>query len=145
MATQIRRQRERDERRQRIVTAARDLAEALGQARARSAPGTAPQQVLRAVLAAYLAFAAGHPAVYDAMFSQPVAEPPPPPPPPAPPAGAFGVIAAVVEPLAVHQDPAALAEVVWSAVHGIASLTRTGFLPLAAAQGRLDVLAGLVA
>jgi AcrR family transcriptional regulator len=94
------------------------LATALTDA-ARRGPGPAR---LRAVAQQYLTFAREHPAVYDAMFSMPIglafatAEAP------APLQQAFAALETTVA--AADADPETRAEVLWSALHGLAELGR---------------------
>jgi AcrR family transcriptional regulator len=102
-----------------------------------------PVERLHRVFAAYLAFADRQPAVYDAMFSLSsnlpfaIAETP------GVMRAGFQVLADVVAPFAAGQ-PAALAEVVWSTLHGLVWLERTGRLG-GGADERLETFVTLVA
>ncbi|MGH3375281.1 MAG: TetR/AcrR family transcriptional regulator [Actinoallomurus sp.] len=182
MSATERRERERAQRHQLIVTAARELAEAEGweavttrrlaerveysqpvlyshfdgkdaivravalegfgelaahmrRARLAAAP---PAAALRAVCHAYLEFAAARPALYQAMFVLPTdvkfasAETP------APLRAGFAEFVAA---LPRDDDRRELrAEVVWSALHGIAVLSYGGRIPPGGTEERLDIL-----
>jgi AcrR family transcriptional regulator len=183
-----RRERERAERRQAIVTAARDLAEAEGweavttrrlsdrieysqpvlyshfenrdaiieavalegfselsaamhhaKSKARS-----PQAALRGTVRAYVEFATANPALYEAMFTLATDLSFGRPEAPAQLHDAFDEIRKAVEPLAGSRDPDTLAEVVWSSMHGLASLARAGRLRPDFHDKRMAILAGLV-
>ena len=113
----------------------RELADHLSEAR-RSA--SEPGEALRSVCQAYLAFATERPALYQAMFTLPTdlrfasTETPP-------------VLRACFDEF-VSCFPAAdagrelSAEVVWSALHGIAVLSETGRIPGDVQEDRLDLL-----
>ena len=118
-----------------------------GQLRSARLAATPPASAVRAVAQAYLDFAAAHPALYEAMFSLPIdvrfASPGQ---TPQPLRDSFAQLAVVMgsqagegEPFA---DPAAglLAEVFWSALHGLATLTRQGRMPPEGQPARLDLL-----
>jgi AcrR family transcriptional regulator len=106
-----------------------------------------PAAAVRAVAQAYLDFAAAHPALYEAMFSLPIdvrfASPDQTPPALQ---GSFAQLAVVMGSRAGEEDPfadpaAALrAEVFWSALHGLATLTRQGRMPPDGQPARLDLL-----
>ena len=101
---------------------------------------------LRAVAEEYLHFAATRPALYDSMFSMPTdiqfasgdltrrRS-----------ATAFAEFVEAVAPLAAGRDVEVCAEVIWSALHGLATLTRRGRLPEHRQHDRLDVLLGQLA
>lgn len=119
-----------------------DLATELRSARVAA---SSPSAAVRAVAQAYLDFAAAHPARYEAMFSLPIdvrfASPGQ---TPQPLQDSFAQFVAVLggregEPFA---DPEAglLAEVHWSALHGMATLTRQGRMPADGQPARLDLL-----
>ena len=94
--------------------------------------------VLRNVCAAYLDFAGSRPVVYEAMFVLPTeikfasAE--------TPPAlrAAFDALVAALGPN--RREPEFLAEVLWSALHGLVVLARSGRIPAAGAEARLNLL-----
>jgi AcrR family transcriptional regulator len=182
-----RRERERAERRQAIVTATRELAEAegweavttrrlsdrieysqpvlyshfesrdaiieavaiegfselsvamhQGRGKARS-----PEAALRGAARAYVEFAQANPALYDAMFTLATDLPFGRPEAPVPLHDAFDEIRKAVQPLAGNRDPDTLAEVVWSAMHGLASLARAGRLRPDFQDKRLAILVDL--
>jgi len=116
-----------------------DLAAALR--RARLTAGS-PREALRAVGRAYLDFAVARPALYGAMFvreidirfAQEAQEDPP-----AAPRAAFEELAAVAVP-GDGRDAELDAEVIWSALHGLAVLARAGRIPPRRQRERLDAL-----
>jgi AcrR family transcriptional regulator len=93
---------------------------------------------LRKVCAAYLDFARSRPVLYEAMFVLPTpirfaSEATPP--------ALRAAFAALVRALGPHrQMPETSAEVLWSALHGMAVLERSGRIPPAGADTRLKVL-----
>lgn len=116
-----------------------EMAELLREARL-----AAPEhEAVRAVCTAYLEFAVAHPAAYQAMFSLPTnvkwarAETP------APLRAAFNEIVSAFGP--VNDRNAALAELVWGSLHGMAMLLRSGRIPQSAQEQRLDLLVALFA
>ncbi|MGZ0151696.1 TetR/AcrR family transcriptional regulator [Kribbella sp. WER1] len=94
---------------------------------------------LRALAHAYLDYAAEHPAVYEAMFVRPTTLPFGTPDSPAALRSAFAEFLAAVDPVA-GDDPETLAEVLWSALHGQATLNRTSRLRPTHAHPRADTL-----
>jgi AcrR family transcriptional regulator len=183
-----RRQRERAERRQAILTASRELAEAEGweavttrrlsdrieysqpvlyshfasrdaiieavalegfsellvvlrhgKSKARS-----PEAALRGTAKAYVEFAKANPALYDAMFTLATDLPFGRPEAPVQLHDAFAEIRNAVEPLAGSRDPETLTEVVWSSLHGLASLARAGRLRPSFHDKRMAILVDLV-
>jgi AcrR family transcriptional regulator len=115
------------------------LAEELARARAEW-----PDDPVRAVAAAYVEFADANPAVYDGMFSRapglrfatqdasaPLQE-------------AFAELSATVAPYAGVTEPDVLAEVLWSALHGLVTLTRDGRLSEGNHRMRLAAIVGLI-
>jgi AcrR family transcriptional regulator len=118
-----------------------EFAEVLAAARESASPGTE----LAAVLTAYLAYATDHPALYEAMFALPSAltfggsEQTP-----TELRHAFEQIVTVLQPVSAGRDLAALAELVWSTLHGIADLTRTGRLPAQHQLARVELLQELI-
>jgi AcrR family transcriptional regulator len=111
---------------------------------ARDAAGS-PEAALRELAGAYVRFAREHPALYDAMFTLstelPFGRPEAPPELQA----AFAEIREAVTLLAGGRDPDTLTEVVWSALHGIATLTRAHRLRPDHHQARLTMLADQLA
>jgi AcrR family transcriptional regulator len=183
-----RRQRERAERRQAIITATRELAEAEGweavttrrlsdrieysqpvlyshfenrdaiieavalegfselaaamhhgKTKARS-PGAA----LRGTARAYVEFAKTNPALYEAMFTLATDLPFGRPEAPVQLHDAFDEIRRAVKPLAGNRDPDTLTEVVWSSMHGLASLARAGRLRPDFHDKRMAILVDLL-
>lgn len=113
-----------------------ELAEALRDAR-RAARSPRPQ--LLALARAYLEFAHTRPALYDAMFTLaelPFAKPDT----PAPLDEAFAELRQALAPFAPPPDVDTHAEVVWSALHGLATLTRSHRLRPDHAEQRLKLL-----
>lgn len=99
-----------------------------------------PVAALTAFAEAYLGFARAHPALYEAMFvhrttlefatddSPEILK------------TAFAEFLATVAPLAGARDTDTLAELVWSTLHGLASLDGTDRLRPDLADGRLELL-----
>jgi AcrR family transcriptional regulator len=106
---------------------------------------SSPSVAVRAVAQAYLDFATAHPALYEAMFSLPIGvQFASPSQTPQPLVDSFAQLVAVLggraeEPFA-DPDAALLAEVYWSALHGLATLTRQGRMPPDGQPARLDLL-----
>jgi AcrR family transcriptional regulator len=116
-----------------------ELTEVLARARRQSGPP------LRAVLQAYLDFGAARPALYQAMFALPIDVTfGSPDQTPAQLRAAFDEIVIVLEPVSPGRDVPALAELVWSTLHGIVELTRGGRLPPQSRTARLALLEELV-
>lgn len=102
-----------------------ELAEQMGAARRR---GTDPRSALAGVAKAYFDFAAANPATFDALFNMPSGLPFGPDAPDLLKA-AFAELRAVFAPLAREaDDPEAITEFGWSALHGLVSLQRMGRL-----------------
>jgi AcrR family transcriptional regulator len=126
-----------------------DLADSLRRARLEHAPAgpaaaarpqqrTAQRTVLRAVCLAYLDFAVARPALYQAMFVMPTdvkfaSEQTPPEL-----LAGFDEFVAVLPPGAPQRE--LTAEVLWSALHGFATLAATGRIPPGGQDQRVDVL-----
>jgi AcrR family transcriptional regulator len=101
-----------------------------------------PEAALGELAGAYVGFALEHPALYDAMFTLSTELPfGRPEAPPEELHAAFAELREAVTPLAGGRDPETLAEVAWSALHGIATLTRTRRLRPDYHQARLAMLA----
>lgn len=172
MTRQERRDRERAQRRQVIVNAARELAEAEGwesvttrrladcieysqpvlyshfegkdaivsavalggfgelSATLRNARKTAgsPDAEPRAVASAYMEFARANPALYEAMFTLTVDLTFAQSDTPAPLHAGFAELREALAPLAGDRDLETVTEVVWSALHGLATLSQAGRL-----------------
>jgi AcrR family transcriptional regulator len=102
---------------------------------------SSPQAALGELAGAYVGFALEHPALYDAMFTLSTELPfGRPEAPPEELHAAFAELREAVTPLAGGRDPETLAEVAWSALHGIATLTRTRRLRPDYHQARLAML-----
>jgi hypothetical protein len=93
---------------------------------------------LRGICAAYLDFARSHPVIYEAMFVLPTklqfasdATPPAL-------RNAFAQFLAALGP--DRETPELLAEALWSALHGMAVLGRSGRIPAEGDEARLDLL-----
>ncbi|MEV6139517.1 TetR/AcrR family transcriptional regulator [Nocardia sp. NPDC051990] len=97
-----------------------------------------PRQALHAVCCAYLEFATERPALYQAMFVMPTdvkfahAETPPPL------RAAFDEFVSCFRPDNARRE--LFAEVIWSALHGIATLSASGRIPPDGQDERLDFL-----
>jgi AcrR family transcriptional regulator len=114
-----------------------ELAETLHVARAGAATTT---DALRQLAHAYVDFARQNPALYDAMFTRSTtlhfaAEDTPPEL-----EAAFIELRTAVAALAEHQDADTLAEVFWSALHGLVTLTRNRRLRPSHHADRVDLL-----
>ncbi|MFI9508311.1 TetR/AcrR family transcriptional regulator [Nocardia sp. NPDC052566] len=97
----------------------------------------APDGRLRAAIEAYLEFAQQNPATYQAMFTLEIStefatENTPPEL-----RDAFAALAAVVDD---GVDAGTRAELLWSTLHGVSTLTRDGRLPASNAEARLNGL-----
>ena len=97
------------------------------------------------VAGAYVGFAVEHPALYDAMFTLHTELPFGRPEGPRELHAGFAELRGAVTPLAGGRDPETLTEVVWSALHGIATLTRAHRLRPDSQQARLEMLVGQLA
>ncbi|MEU6645542.1 TetR/AcrR family transcriptional regulator [Saccharomonospora sp. NPDC046836] len=102
-----------------------------------------PGQALRAVCRAYLEFATERPALYQAMFILPTdlkfasAETPPPL------RAAFNEFVSCFRP--DNEQRELFAEVIWSALHGMAVLSDSGRIPPGGQEERLDFLVTRIA
>ncbi|HET6737361.1 MAG TPA: TetR/AcrR family transcriptional regulator [Kribbella sp.] len=94
---------------------------------------------LRRLAHAYLDYAADHPAAYEAMFVRPTELTFGTPDSPAPLKSAFDEFLAAVAPIA-GDDPETLAEVLWSALHGQATLNHGSRLRPTHHEARADAL-----
>jgi AcrR family transcriptional regulator len=123
-----------------------ELADRLRRAAEESAAGDAPAAAsgrsgaVAATVRAYVDFASQHPALYDAMFTLAVDLPFGDPQSPAPLRAAFDALRDVVAGSRTPEEADLLAEVTWSAVHGLVTLTRSRRLPEARAEERLALL-----
>lgn len=96
-----------------------------------------------AVARAYVGFADATPALYDAMFTMATDLPFGRENTPAPLREAFATIRDALAPVAGDRNPDGLAELYWSALHGIVTLSRGGRLPPEAAEQRIELLVEL--
>ena len=110
-----------------------------GKSKARS-----PEAALRGTARAYVEFAKANPALYDAMFTLATDLPFGRPEAPAQLHDAFDEIRKAVEPLAGSRDPETLTEVVWSSMHGLASLARARRLRPDFHEKRMAILIDLL-
>ena len=84
------------------------------------------------------------PALYQAMFTMPIDLPFATQQTPAPLRAGFSEFAAALEPLAAGRDTGTYAEVAWSALHGLAALSRDHRLSPGGEQARLGLLIDLL-
>ncbi|MEV6522435.1 TetR/AcrR family transcriptional regulator [Longispora sp. NPDC051575] len=117
-----------------------ELLEVLRSARA----GRADADQLDAVAGAYLTFADEQPALYDAMFTLASDLPFGTPEAPSPLRAAFGELLAAFAVHAAGRDVHVLTEVGWSALHGLATLTRAHRLRPDLRDQRLPLLLDLL-
>lgn len=110
-----------------------ELAARMSKARAAGGP-----DVLRKVCAAYLDFARSRPVIYEAMFVLPTRIKFASEETPTVLRTAFAELVAALGPQ--REMPEVLAEVLWSALHGMAVLARSERIPRSGAALRLDVL-----
>jgi AcrR family transcriptional regulator len=110
-----------------------ELAEALRAAR------NAGGGVVRAATA-YTEFAAANPALYDAMFTRSTRLPFGTEAAPAPLTGAFGELRDAVAAVAGARDADTLTEVLWSSLHGLVMLGRSGRLRPGYDAERIEIL-----
>ncbi|MFG1810456.1 TetR/AcrR family transcriptional regulator [Streptomyces sp. NPDC049040] len=123
------------------AVAVQGFAEMAGELRAARTAAPGPREALVAVAVTYSAFAERCPATYDAMFTHAVDLPFATPQAPAPLREAFGELRGAVEPLAAPgDDPGALTETVWSGLHGLLTLMRSGRLRREGHDVRLALL-----
>jgi AcrR family transcriptional regulator len=114
-----------------------ELAAVLHNARERAG---SPRAEPRAVASAYLEFARANPALYEAMFTLRVDLTFAQSGPPDPPHEAFAELREALAPLAGDHDVETFTEVAWSALHGLATLSRAGRLRPAFYDQRLEML-----
>ncbi|MER7273047.1 TetR/AcrR family transcriptional regulator [Dactylosporangium sp. NPDC000244] len=112
-----------------------ELADHLRRAR-QAAPE--PEQALRAVCRAYLEFATGRPALYQAMFILPTDLKFASPETPAPLRACFDEFVSCFDPDGERRELSA--EVIWSALHGMAVLSEGGRIPPGGQAERVDFL-----
>ncbi|HEY5854853.1 MAG TPA: TetR/AcrR family transcriptional regulator [Aldersonia sp.] len=115
-----------------------------GYAELASALGAAATGGLEAVAQAYLDFADNQPALYDAMFTLASDLPFGTPEAPTPLHAAFAQLRTTLAGEADQRDSEVLTEVAWSALHGLAMLTRMGRLRPELRERRLPQLLQLL-
>ncbi len=113
-----------------------ELAEALGRARRHAAP----DEAVRAVARAYSSYATENPALYDAMFTRATrlrfaAEDKA-----APLSAAYAELRAAATTIAGQRDVDTLTEVLWAALHGLTTLSRSDRLRPSHGIDRIDLL-----
>jgi AcrR family transcriptional regulator len=113
-----------------------ELAEALGEARRHAAP----DEALGAVARAYSSYATENPAVYDAMFTRATRLRFGPDETAAPLSRAYAELRAAVAPIAGEGEVDTLTEVLWAALHGLTTLSRSNRLRPGHGIERLDLL-----
>jgi len=96
--------------------------------RSRRGSARTPRSLLSRLADAYLGFAEANPELYRIMFTVPTTLVFADPDSPAPLRETFAEVVAAVTPSAGADDPGIFAEVVWSALHGLATLGRAGRL-----------------
>ncbi|RBP11233.1 TetR family transcriptional regulator [Roseiarcus fermentans] len=106
--------------------------------RLETANATGARNVLRNVCAAYLDFARSRPVVYEAMFVLPTGIKFASEETPAALRAAFDALVAALGP--DRPEPGILAELLWSALHGMVVLAQSDRIPPASAEARLNVL-----
>ncbi|MDX6738184.1 TetR/AcrR family transcriptional regulator [Actinocorallia sp. A-T 12471] len=119
------------------VEGSADLAAELRAAGREAAPG---QETLAEVSAAYLAFGERCPELYDVMFNRVLPLPWATPETPSALQECFAELCRAVRPMAGPGEEAVLAEVLWSCLHGLLTLTRNGRLPRQDHDRRLALL-----
>jgi len=113
-----------------------ELADALGEARRHAAP----DEALGAVARAYSSYATENPAVYDAMFTRATRLRFGPDETAAPLSRAYAELRAAVAPIAGEGEVDTLTEVLWAALHGLTTLSRSNRLRPGHGIERLDLL-----
>ena len=120
------------------AVATRGFEELAARLRMETADVTGAPDVLRNVCAAYLDFARSRPVVYEAMFVLPTKIKFASEETPAALRAGFAELVTALGP--DRQQPEFLAEVLWSALHGMVVLEQTERIPAAGAEIRLNVL-----
>src|SRR6202453_3433559 len=120
------------------AVANRGFEELASRLKAETARGTGNPDVLRNVCAAYLDFARSRPVVYEAMFVLPTKIKFASEETPTALRAGFAELVTALGPN--RQKPELLAEVLWSALHGMVVLAQSERIPAAGAEVRLNVL-----
>ena len=110
---------------------------------AAAAAAPSSDAAIGAVARAYVAFALGKPALYDAMFTLATLPFGRPERPESLRRG-FAALRDAVAPVAGERDVDVLTQLMWSALHGLATLTRGGRLDDGADEARLTMLVQLL-
>ncbi|WP_419994446.1 TetR/AcrR family transcriptional regulator [Streptomyces boninensis] len=109
--------------------------------RAATATADTPRARVTALARAYLDFAARNPAVYDALFQLDGGLAYAQEDTPAPLKDGFAALLETLREVAGEGvEPGLFTELFWASLHGLATLTRTGRLPLEDAEPRLQLL-----
>ncbi|WP_369232660.1 TetR/AcrR family transcriptional regulator [Streptomyces sp. R21] len=124
------------------AVAVQGFAEMADELRAARTKASGPREVLAAVGAAYAQFGERRPALYDAMFTHAVDLPFATPEAPAALRAALGELHQAVEPFSGDDDPDVLTETLWSGLHGLLTLMRSGRLRRESHDRRLALLIG---
>ena len=114
-----------------------ELANTLSKARAAGEP----EHALRRIAHAYIDFARNNPALYDAMFTRATTLHFATDDTPRELLAAFGELRAAVEAISDQSDLDTATEVVWAALHGLATLSRSGRLRPQQEFERIELLA----
>ena len=114
-----------------------ELANTLSKART----AAEPDHALRRIAHAYIDFARNNPALYDAMFTRATTLHFAADDTPRELSAAFGELRAAVEAIADQSDVDTATEVVWGALHGLATLSRSGRLRPEQEFERIELLA----
>jgi AcrR family transcriptional regulator len=112
--------------------------ELAGQLRLARLAANGPRAAARALCDAYMRFAAEHPAVYQAMFVLPTDVKFASDETPLPLRAGFEELVTAVRPYSAR--PELDAEVLWSALHGMAALSQGSRIPASGRDARLDLL-----
>jgi AcrR family transcriptional regulator len=120
------------------AVATRGFEELAARLKMATATAAGAQGVLRNVCAAYLEFAGLRPVVYEAMFVLPTPIKFASEETPTALVAAFAELVTALGP--ARQNPETLAEVLWSALHGMVVLMQSERIPATGAENRLNVL-----
>lgn len=116
-------------------------AEMAAAVRAATAAADSPRERVYSLARAYLDFAKRNPAVYDAMFQLDGGLPYAQEDTPEPLKDAFAaLLECLAEVAGDGVDPGLFTEVFWASLHGVATLTRSGRLPPAETERRVELL-----
>lgn len=118
------------------------FAELTAEMRRRAAAARDPRAALVAVVDGYLAYARDHPATYDAMFSQPTELRFAQEDTPAELVEGFAALRSTLAAATGAEDVDLRTELLWSTVHGLATLTAAGRVPQEATDDRVALLVG---